>query len=220
MLLNLVMHTKENYKQSYDELLFHLKEQIQFLKNSSKSFDEGFEGEGKRLAVVIRILVHDTSKSRSLLGLLKKKDILFLDTSTDFNPANLLPSNCLTATRLRKTSNGAVADYVPYLDLTPNKIKTAKFNEWWNKIIISDKHHRQFTRKSLVLAVSNKDGGAHVDPSLDKSYADLSRFNSLNCFLINEQGSMEGFKNGPELASIRQIAAKSIEGAFPDYLNK
>lgn len=221
--MNLVIHTKENYKQSYDELALHLKEQIRFLINSSKSFDEGFEGEGKRLAVAIRVLVHDTSKSRSLLGLLKKKDMQFYDTATDFNPWNLLSSNCLTAMRLRKTSNGAVAEYVPYLDMSPSKIEKVKFEEWWNKIIIVDKHHRQFTRKSLVLAVSNQDGGAHVDPSLDFSYAELSRLNSLSCYLINERCSTESIKNGPELPSIRQIAheiLKSLADVFPEYFTK
>jgi len=42
------------------ELLDYLREQITFLRNSIDSYDKGFEGEAKRLATTIRVLVHDT----------------------------------------------------------------------------------------------------------------------------------------------------------------
>jgi len=61
------------YIQPQHELLAHLKEQITFMRQSAISYDNGFEGEGKRLAVVIRVLVHDTSQSTSLLTLLGRK---------------------------------------------------------------------------------------------------------------------------------------------------
>ncbi|MFC1908223.1 hypothetical protein ACFLWT_02340, partial [Chloroflexota bacterium] len=65
------------YVQTGDELLGHLKDQIAFMKISANSYDNGFEDEAKRLAVAIRILVHDTPQSTSLLTQLDKKGILF-----------------------------------------------------------------------------------------------------------------------------------------------
>ena len=56
-------------RQTEEELKSHLKEQIQFLLKSAQSYDEGFTSEAKRLAVVIRVLLHDTKKSKSLLTL-------------------------------------------------------------------------------------------------------------------------------------------------------
>jgi hypothetical protein len=56
-------------KQIQQELIEHLKEQIGFLLSSSQSFDAGYASEGKRIAVVLRVLLHDTNKSQSLLKL-------------------------------------------------------------------------------------------------------------------------------------------------------
>lgn len=63
--------------QSKSELLEHLNEQLEFLKASALSFDNGFLGEAKRLVVTIRVLLHDAQNSKSLLGLLKMKKGLF-----------------------------------------------------------------------------------------------------------------------------------------------
>jgi hypothetical protein len=61
------------YIQTQDELLAHLKEQITFMKESAISYDNGFESEGKRLAVVIRVLVHDTSQFYIVVDLAREK---------------------------------------------------------------------------------------------------------------------------------------------------
>lgn len=79
-------------RQTEEELKSHLKEQIQFLLRSAKSYDEGFTSEAKRLAVVIRVLLHDTNRSTSLLTLLQRKDMLFYDTAWDYDPNNLVSS--------------------------------------------------------------------------------------------------------------------------------
>lgn len=78
-------------EQELRELEVHLKDNIEFIKNSSKSFDMGMISEAKRLAVSIRVLLHDTKTSKSLLGLLGEKDqLLYLNTAHPYNPNNLL----------------------------------------------------------------------------------------------------------------------------------
>jgi len=52
--------TEDKYKQSNDELMSQLEEQIKFIISSSKSFDEGNEAEAKRLANHLRTLLYDT----------------------------------------------------------------------------------------------------------------------------------------------------------------
>ena len=62
-----------------------------------------------------------------------------------------------------------------------------------------------------MLALANKDGGAHVDPRLDVIYADLSRNNSLAWEAYAADGSSRPPEDGPELAIMRQIAHELIK---------
>lgn len=55
-------------------LVEHLREQMRFIESSAAAYDNGFEGEGKRLATVLRVLMHDTSGSHSVLGQLGVKE--------------------------------------------------------------------------------------------------------------------------------------------------
>jgi len=207
------------YTQDNKELLGHLKEQIAFMQESAISYDRGFESEAKRLAVVIRVLVHDTSQSTSLLTLLgRKRKMLFYDSASKYDPRNLATGNCLTVVKLSANE----AEYIAPLDdlsSARDKNKKRSFNNWWERLIIyGDNKNNTFTRKKLVLAVANKEGGTHVDPTLDQQYADLSRFNSLGWKLF-VHGEEKDFNNTPILPSIRQIShevLRTLRDEFPD----
>ncbi|MDD3012523.1 MAG: hypothetical protein PHC34_02325 [Candidatus Gastranaerophilales bacterium] len=195
------------YEQNDDELRLQLKDQVQFLVNSSKSFDNGFEGAAKRLATTLRVLLHDKNKSISLLTQLNYKNLLFIDTASEYDPDNLISTMGLVA--MEVGSNGA--KYVALLDdLPPAKAnKKVSFDNWWNKIVFADKNKSTMSRKDLILNVADKDGGAHVDPTLEQAYANLTRFNSLDWnFHIN--GEDKKFDSDPAFASIRQIAHEVI----------
>jgi hypothetical protein len=184
----------------------HLREQHQFLVRSSAAFDQGFEAEAKRLATVIRVLLHDTSSSTSLLSQLHvKKTLKYVDTALPFNPNNLLPTGGLTVMRLQ--SPQASGDYVAPLDeLAPPRQKRPKeFDAWWNDPILKDAQGSIFSRKKLVLEVANSDGGAHVDPALNAAYEALARHNSFG-WVISTSAGPQPFTNSPILPSIRQIA--------------
>jgi len=199
------------YAQTRDELLGHLRDQIAFMKQSASSYDEGFEGEGKRLAVIIRVLVHDTSNSTSLLTLLNKKNIKFYDSATPYAPRNLFPYSGLAMMRI-STSEGA-SHVAPLDGGAPTRSRTRKipFNVWWdNMFVIRGKDQQTFTRKDLVLTVANKEGGAHIDPKLDQAYTNLSRFNSIGWRAVI-RGVDQDFKNTPVLPSIRQIAHEVLK---------
>jgi len=79
------------------------------------------------------------------------------------------------------------------------------FPDWWNKIVIIDSLKTKFSRRDLVLALANKDGGAHVDPALDESYNNLSRKNSVG-WIAHHSSGVETPVNEIELYSVRQIA--------------
>ena len=210
------------YVQTRDELLNHLKDQIAFMRQSAVSYDNGFEDEAKRLAVVIRVLVHDTPKSTSLLTLLNRKDIKFYDSAIPYDPNNLLPYNGLTMIGI-SSEKGAM--YAAPLDggaPTRSKTKKIPFNAWWkNVFVIKDKNGETFTRKGLVLNTANTDGGAHVDAGLDAAYASLSRFNSLGWKFFRHDIE-DDFGNSPVLPSICQIThefLKTLRDEFPDLFD-
>lgn len=198
------------------ELDAHLLEQLGFLEASAASFDAGFEGEAKRLAVTLRVLLHDTKKSNSLLGQLGMLGHKFRDTAFDFNPENKMPHGGLVFIALGPPSTRYVAmlDDLP----EPNLKKKVEFDEWWNKPVFVDSQHRQLSRKQLILVAANQDGGAHVDPQLDGTYAALSKDNVLG-WVVND-GKGETQMDGPEKAAIRQIAHETLKTLKPGYSKK
>ena len=212
------------YRQTDNDLYNHLKDEIQLLVFLSKSYDEGLEHVAKILANRIGILIHDTRNSTSLLTQLKKSSILFYDTSSDVlsDPnIKLIDSyRGLVANRLSIQADGSSSlEWVPWLDNTPPyyAIKKTSLTKWLNKIVIVDGNGNPFTREDLILCVRDKDGGAHIDPELEKDYADLSRHNSMGWKLMKDGVPID--ESGPHLASIRQIAheiIKTLKDEFPE----
>lgn len=208
------------YVQTGGELLDHLKHQIAFMKQSATSYDNGFEDEAKRLAVVIRVLVHDTPKSTSLLTLLNKKNIKFYDSASDYDPSRVVVSHSGLVLKKFTFPQGGGEYIAPLEDLPPSRSNSKKvdFDQWWDKkIVIRDNQKNTFTRKDLVTNVANTEGGAHVDANLDQAYANLSRFHSLGWKFFRSDVA-EDFKNNPALPSIRQIAhevLKTLKDEFP-----
>lgn len=202
------------YSISRDELITHLGEQIDFVISSAISYDNGFEGEAKRLSATIRVLVHDTKSCSALLTQLKKMNILFFDSASAFDPRNPSTCSCLLLKRLSKEeTKGLEADYIAPLDNLPptrNKDKKVGFGRWWNRnTVFKDKEGNLFSRRDIVLTVADKEGGAHIDPKLDQAYANLTRFNSLAWKVHTE--SKEKNMGNPVPPGIRQIAHEVIK---------
>ena len=202
------------YRQSKEELEQHLRDTVEALELSAHAFDDGHEGEAKRLAAAIRVLVHDTSYSKSLLGQLEQKTISFYDTCIPRQNHTYITYSGLTAINLtpQGAKHTALLDNLPP-DYPPRRVT---FDEWWNRVIFVDQEGSETSRKDLILSVANKDGGTHVDPVLDEKYANLSRRNALGWRFSNASGDVP--LEGPEKAAIRQIAhevLKSLNPAMP-----
>ncbi len=208
--------------QTENELLGHLQDQIRFLISSAESYDNGSIGEAKRLALVVRVLTHDTSNSASLLMQLKKKGIEFYDTCIDYNPNNIMPHMGLL---MMKLTTGTPTVYVAPLDnLSPSRIKgKVSFDKWWKKIALRDSTGFTYTRGDIISVLANKEGGAHVDPKLDAEYVKLSRFNSMGWKSVSRKGGVISKTDlgNPVFPSMRQIAhevIKTLKEEFPDLL--
>jgi hypothetical protein len=146
---------------SLEALRRHLEEHIGFLKTSADLYDGGTLAEAKRLAVSIRVLVHDTQASKSLLAQLGMKGRHFIDTASD-RPRSVVTSY---AGLVGMLLTAGPAEFVPHLDAVSSR--SIPFEQWWAAPVIIDFKQREIGRKRLILAVANQDGGAHVDPDLD-----------------------------------------------------
>lgn len=198
-----------------EDLEKHLQEQISFLKVSCDSFDEGFDSEAKRLATTIRVLVHDSRTSQSLLGLLGKREINFLDSTFDLNP---LGGKALHGGLVCIEMGPSESSYKAMLDDLPAEaFKWVDFNSWWNMPVL-DGQKLELTREKMILTAANQDGGAHVDSKLDKQYYELARKNSLGWFYGTEDGKRQ--IEGADRVAIRQIAHEVIKTLVPGYTKK
>ena len=213
-------------KQTEKDFKNHLIQQIGFLLRSAEAYDDGYESEAKIMAGVLRILFHDTQKSVSLLTHLNKKNMLFYDTTFDFNSNDIMSKSTLAHLFMTAGHHISQVKYVPNLD-DKNVSRNIKvpFNKWWEeKKVIRDMQGRFFTRKQLITTLCNKDGGAHIDAELEnKKYADLTRNNSMKItYGKGEYGIGDPIPN-IELASIRQIThevLKSLEEEFPKFFKE
>jgi hypothetical protein len=222
------------YKLTKDDLLRSLKEQLYFLDSSLSNYSKceniteyehkvigvpfdieiKTEIEAKRIATIVRILLHDTSASTSLVKLLGiKENISYLDTSAP-NDKRLHSMSGMHGVRSSNSDQyfGLVAKvnadstliatplYEQHLSEWYSRYLKLNFLNWWQKEIINS-NGCKYTREDLILKVANKDGGAHIQNDLPTEYY-LTKKRSLS---LNIQGLETEFEGNVVYASIAQI---------------
>jgi len=145
----------------------HLKRQLNFIDRSCKLYDEGYEDEAIRIATTIRVIMHDTKNSTSVLQHLDSKNINVLSQSS-----NILLGGEVFFLNMGITQSGK---------FVPNFGKGAiqsyiSLDDWWNQIAFILDDSLKLTKKDIVLAAANKDGGAHVDSRIPLAYQELIKF--------------------------------------------
>jgi hypothetical protein len=181
------------------QLLEHFEEQIEFLERSNATFDEGHLSEAKRMAVPLRVLFHNTRMSHALIHQLGfDQTLTWVDTCGMPDPKNMLPQWGLVIMGMRLETNEVF--FEPRLDGgAPSRIRTKTLqlprgsrillDEWWTEPVVKDASHALFSRKDFVLALSNKEGGAHVDPEISESYNRIAHLNSMGwTFSVTPEG--------------------------------
>lgn len=156
------------------ELEQHLLSQIGYLQRSIGDFDGGQVDEYRRLALTIRVLAHESRTSRSLLGQLGLRGEIRA-YSPPVNPNNLMTEFTVAGTRLTDVGIG----YFPVLKSAAAISRLVSFDAWWTEAIIVDSERNELSRRDIVRAVADQDGGAHVDSDLDPVYHALAKLNSL-----------------------------------------
>jgi hypothetical protein len=130
----------------------------------------GDEAEAQRIATSLRVIFHQTGRSTSLLTHLGAARISMLSTTcSPVGPGVLMAPSNLASLVIRRTDEGVTFKSIALLDNAPMK-RFIPFADWWETEIICLTAGVQMTRKSLVLAVADQDGGAHVDATLNPDY--------------------------------------------------
>ena len=151
-----------------EQLKDRLREQIALLELGCSNYDNGHLVSAIQLATSIRVIIHHTGASTSLLHRLNATHIQIISNCSP------LPKPPLGAgTLVWRVHHGLMViaigeagtiEPIPLMGrlapCTPMPVE-----EWWNKCVIIQ-GDVEYTRHSIVLAAANKAGGAHVDAVL------------------------------------------------------
>lgn len=196
--------------------LDHLVEQLSFLDASCAAYDAGAKAEAKRLAATVRVLLHDTAASTSLLKHLDVKErIGWADGIVhdhlkmlieEQSKGNYMAMSLLTTIKMGAgfLENHDLVHYVPTFEIQPLGERMAPFDYWWTAVRLTDLNENALSRKQIVLWISNKDGGAHID-QLPMGYRAITRESSMGTKLSNLKGKKPA-DDSPLPACMRQIA--------------
>jgi len=199
------------------EALFdHLRGHVDFIVRATDAYDDGHEGEIKRLAVSLSVLFHDTAQSRSLMEQVDGLKGQLLSTTIPHEAGNLGPPGGLIKIALSTGASSGTSKSEPIYYAPLDEAWTARwlsFPEWWNERVYIDDQRTEFTRRGLVLAVASKDSEGRIDATLSDLYARLSRHETLGW---NEKSVGQSSSNA-ERAALRQIAHETLKTLFPPY---
>jgi hypothetical protein len=155
---------------SSEELVRHLREQVGFIERSAEAFDNGRDEEAKRIAVNLRVLLHDTRNSVSLLGQLRQLGTMgFLDSADPISPGDMLTTLGLVMIEARFGEARMSGRYIPYLGRGHVAPRWKPFEPWWTEPVTrAGGGSIEVTRRDYVLSLADTEGGAHVDPTVER----------------------------------------------------
>jgi hypothetical protein len=168
-----------------DRFKERLADQLRFIERSCQGFDAGDEAEAQRIATSVRVICHQTVSSTSLLTHLGATGISMLSTANSPIGAGA-PCN-LASLVFTHTDEGDTFKSVPPLDRIQTK-RIIPFTDWWIEVVCLTTGV-QMTRRALVLAVANQDGGAHVDATLKPDYTTIKSGAGLVMTSLPEGGN-------------------------------
>jgi len=157
------------YKKSPEELHDNLIEQVQFLRTSCKLYDEGIRSEAKRLASAVYVLLHDAGQQKSLLKMLDYRGKMrFLSAAERHEELEIYVPLLIYSI---PDKGGHFEPNFPIIEQSKDNLPRLQFHSWWDEPVYLNGADQNLSRKNLVYALRNQDGGGHVDAALrDAAY--------------------------------------------------
>jgi hypothetical protein len=157
----------------------HLTRQLRLMALSCESYDAGYQDEAIRIAQSLRILLHDTKRQTSLVSHLNARGI---NLATTVEPLDTSRSVMLSGMGSFLFNSQGVS-WRPALG-THHLKAHIPIEDWWQQTVYIHGSVR-LTRCSLVLNAADKDGGAHVDPTLSVEYESLMNKGGIGFYHIS-----------------------------------
>lgn len=167
-----------NYKLNNDDLKKHLEDQLTLLRKACKDYDNDFDLAAVHMSSILRILLKD-----SLLDKLNiRNSVKYLSTVNNYTPTNLVSYFGLGYISV----SGIEGSYRPRLEFfnENGNEKLLDFSDWWNEIVLAN-DNGSFSRRDVILGVSDKEGGAHVDDRVSLEQRKMIKENGLG-WKVNE----------------------------------
>ena len=163
----------EERKQFY---LKALEEQRHLLRASIERMAAGDLVEALRVATSIRVFVHETGSSKPLLKRLDANylELPIIDRKPDA-PANTPPGVqtvvffCPVCASL-KAPEGTVSLNT---DINATQHTPSKLGDWWENACMVLPGIGPVSRRELILGLSHKEGGTHVDDDISQKYQNV-----------------------------------------------
>lgn len=217
------MNTGNRIDQSRAELKLALIEQVSLLVASCECYDAGDHFFAKSMAAALRVCLHHQGRSNALLHQLGLRCGRFY-TAAPKPSSRQVPIGCgLVAMSFSPERQG---HYVPLLGHLGH-VDRLSFPEWWGGVVLRAPAGESMSRRDIVTAVADMDGGAHVDSRLDRTYAAFRTGSLLGMRVTGtedgkihmvipllssgrdnqdqEPGPQEGLLSGPQYPSLRTI---------------
>jgi hypothetical protein len=144
----------------------HLARRLRFLRNSCKLFDEGQRDEAIRIAVELRVLMHQ-GRYTPLLQQLGRADLEILSTVEEIEAHLIFSSGNLSKSRIEIGGGQISVSCEPYLDEAPYR-RLLPWGDWWSQVVLVVNDLR-LSRRDIAKLAANKEG-AHVDLLLPAEY--------------------------------------------------
>ena len=205
---------------SRDYYLEQLKDQVNFLIGACHEYDKGNFAYAKQMSGIVRTLLKDNPRSRQTISLLKslgiKENTKFYNTAYSArDPKILLNLVGLFRRYKQHPSTKEIPIYVPMFDETNLvDVQWIDFDDWWESDVIVCKdvsNNFSLSRKKIILAMAEQDGGVHVDrfEDMDAVYKGIITSTTNILTHISSSGETVAVKY-LQYALVRQIAHEVI----------
>jgi hypothetical protein len=190
-----------------------LEEQRHLLDKSIREFASGDLAEGVRLAIALRVLVHETGSSKPLLGQLTRNylELKILDSKPTQEES--VPPGTQQVVAMAVPISVKLTEKGVFLnpDLNVEAYATSIVGRWWTRPSLILPGLGGFSRREIVLGLADKEGGAHVDVNLSPRYRQL---------LDSKQLQMGWSKEGVSPLNLSRFMAAQAAVQLLDCLNK
>ena len=169
---------KPNVQRTPTQWRESLVEHVELLKFYCAAFDTGQAALAKPMSASLRLLLHTSpspkSTSRALLDHFQLRRGRWFDVAGQLDPQQIPLNSRLVRLQLLSPSGAVGQQIKPSFGTDGSWLRQVirtEFVGWWTAPVARGLKHAELSRMDLVREVADRDGGAHIDPSIGEQYA-------------------------------------------------